>query len=220
MRKVSFGLTKRCKTPSPSWESQRPMTGPSPSRHCFTLSMLKSKNPVIADFDRAHATWWDSCLCEGIRRRFASEVACLNGKHCVDTFLDLEKFYDSIDNVKLMYMSLLVHMAPRVLRIGDLWGEWISPCNCILHGCGSSNSWARALLYRLVQNLYSHFRVQIGQQVDNINHNSQGTFFQALHWSVEATCMLDRGPTSLGLTISHNKSMVVASHLSCYRCSA
>ena len=186
---------------------------------------VKIKKPVIADFDRAHATVWDSCLREGIKRRFASEVACLNGKHCVDTFLDLEKFYDSIDNVKLiqqafqlkwnpvvLYMSLLVHMAPRVLRIGDLWGEWISPCNCILHGCGSSNSWARALLYRLVQNLHSHFRVQIGQQVDDINHNSQGTFFQALHWSVEATCMLDRGLTSLGLTISHNKSMVVASH--------
>ena len=28
-----------------------------------------------------------------------SGAACLNGKHCVDTFLDLEKFYDSIDNV-------------------------------------------------------------------------------------------------------------------------
>ena len=114
---------------------------------------VKIKKPVIADFDRAHATWWDSavagnsCLREGIRRRFVSEVACLNGKHCVDTFLDLEKFYDSIDNVKLiqqalqlkwnpvvLYMSLLVHMAPRVLRIGDLWGEWISPYNSILQG--------------------------------------------------------------------------------------
>ena len=53
---------------------------------------VKIKKPVIADFDRAHATWWDSavagnsCLREGIRRRFVSEVACLNGKHCVDTF--------------------------------------------------------------------------------------------------------------------------------------
>ena len=53
---------------------------------------LKIKKPVIADFDRAHATCWDSavsgnpCLREGIRRRFVSEVACLNGKHCVDTF--------------------------------------------------------------------------------------------------------------------------------------
>ena len=129
---------------------------------------VKIKKPVIADFDRAHATWWDSavagnsCLREGIRRRFVSEVACLNGKHCVDTFLDLEKFHDSIDNVKLvqqacqlkwnpvvLFLSLLVRMAPRVLRIGDLWGEWISPCNYILQGCGSSISWARVLLYTL-----------------------------------------------------------------------
>ena len=64
----------------------------------------------------------------------ASEVACLNGKHCVTPFLDLEKFYDSIDNVKLiqqasqlkwdpivLYMSLSVHLSPRVLRIGGLW---------------------------------------------------------------------------------------------------
>ena len=103
-------------------------------------------------------------------------------------------------------------MAPRVLRIGDLWGEWISPCNAILQRCGSSNSWARALLYRLLQDLHSRFPVQIGQQVDDINHHSQGTFLQALHWSVEATCMLDRGLTSLGLTLSKNKSVVVASH--------
>ena len=54
---------------------------------------VKIKKPVIADYDRALATWWDSavdgnsCLREGIRRRFVSEVACLNGKHCVDTFL-------------------------------------------------------------------------------------------------------------------------------------
>ena len=101
---------------------------------------VKIKKPVIAEFDRLHATWWDSavagnsCLREGIRRWFVSEVACLNGKHCVDTFLDLEKFYDSIDNVKLikqasqlkwdpvvLYMSLLVHLSPRVLRVGDLW---------------------------------------------------------------------------------------------------
>ena len=77
---------------------------------CLTSTLyavnVKIKKPVIADFDRAHATWWDSavagnsCLREGVRRRFVSEVACLNGKHCVDTFfLDLEKFCDSTDNV-------------------------------------------------------------------------------------------------------------------------
>ena len=143
----------------------------------------------------------------------------------MDTFLDLEKFDDSIGNVKLkkqacqlkrnpvvLFLSLLVHMEPCVLRIGDLWEEWISPCNSILQGCGSSNSWARALQFRLLQDLHSRFPLQIGQQVDDIKHHSHGTFLQALRWSVEATCMLDRDLTSLGLTLSQNKSVVVASH--------
>ena len=64
----------------------------------------------------------------------------------------------------------------------------------------------------LLQALHSRFPVQIGQQVDDINHHSHGTFSQALHWSVEATCMLDRGLTSLGLTLSQHKSMFAASH--------
>ena len=90
---------------------------------------VKIKKPVISEFDRSLATWWDSpvagnsCLREGIRRRFVSEVACLNGKPCVDTFSVLEKFYDSIDSVKplqqasqlkwdpvVLYMSLFVHL--------------------------------------------------------------------------------------------------------------
>ena len=57
---------------------------------------MKIKKPAIAEFDRAYATWWDSavagnsCLREGIRRRFVSEVACLNGNYCVDFFSDRE----------------------------------------------------------------------------------------------------------------------------------
>ena len=93
-----------------------------------------------------------------------------------------------------------------------LWGELIQPCNPILQGCDSSNSWARALLHSLLQDLHSRSPVQIGQQVDDINHHSHGTFFQSLHWSVEATCMLDKGLSSLGLTLSQNKSTVIASH--------
>ena len=71
-----------------------------------------------------------------------------------------------------------------------MWRGWIHPCNSILQGCGSSNSWARALLYSLLQDLHSRFPVQIGQQVDGINHDSHGIFFQAPLHSVEAPCML------------------------------
>ena len=182
------------------------------------------KKPAIAEFDLAHATWWDSAVAgnfrlrDGIRRRFVSEVACLKGNCCGDTFYDLEKFYDSMTTLILfgkragsnwdhvvLYMSLLVHLSLRVLRIGDLWGEWIHPCNSILQGCGSSNSRTRALLYNLLQDLHSRFPVQFGQQVDDINRHSHGTFSQSVRWSVEATCMLDKGLSALGLTLSQNK---------------
>ena len=154
-----------------------------------------------------------------------SEVACLIGKHCVDTFLDLEKFYDSTDNVKLMQQAFQLKWNPRCLvhvpvgahvtacvRIGDLWGERTSPCNSILQGCGSSNPLSRALLYRLLQDLHSRFLFRLASRSTTLTTTSQGTFFQVLHWSVEATCMLDMGLTSSGLTLSQNKSVVVASH--------
>ena len=103
---------------------------------------VKIKKPVIADFDRSLATWWDSavagnsCLREGIRRRFVSEVACLNGKHCVDTFSDLEKFYThSASAPAQMESCCVVHVpvgAHGTARVED-WRpvEWISPCNSI-----------------------------------------------------------------------------------------
>ena len=87
---------------------------------------VKIQKPVIADFDRSNATWWDSagagnsCLREGISRRLVSEVACLNGKHCVDTFLDLEKFFDSIDSVKLVQQASQLKWNPVVLYMSLL----------------------------------------------------------------------------------------------------
>ena len=75
----------------------------------------------------------------------------------------------------------------------------------------------QSFVIQLLQDLHYLFPFQFGQQVDDINHHSQGTIFQALHWSVEATCMLDRGLTSLGLTLSQNKLVVVASHPQLFR---
>ena len=53
----------------------------------------------------------------------------------------------------------------------------------------------------LMQDLHSRFPVQIGQQVDDINHHSHATFFQALHNSVEATCMLAKELAALGMIV-------------------
>ena len=238
---ITSSLTKREK--EPAWPRQVMQdavallgTSATDGKPIFLTSLLfavyiKIKKPVIAEFDRAHATWRDSavagnpCLREGIRR-FPSEVACLNGNFCVDTFLDLQKFYNSIDNVRLIqqvcqlkrdpvvsYMSLLVHLFLHVLRIGDLWRECIQPCNSILQRCGSFNSWDKALLYSLLQDLHSRFPLPIGQQMDDINHHSHGTFFQALHFFGGGDiCKWAEGLAALGLTLSQSKSTAVASH--------
>ena len=127
-------------------------------------------------------------------------------------FWTLGSLMHSIDNVKLiqqacqlkwgpvvLYMSLLVHMSPRVLRIVDLWGEWISPSNSIIQGCGSSNSWARALLYKLLQEPafpVSLFRLDSRSTTSTTTAKVRS--FRHFTGPVEATCMLDRGLTSLG----------------------
>ena len=151
-------------------------------------------------------------------------MACLTGNSCVDTFLDLQIFYDSIDNVRLiqqvcqlkrdsvvLYMSLLVDLSLHVLRIVDLWERMDSAVQFRSPGLWLLQFLGQGSVVQLAARP-SSFTVQIGQQVDDINHHSHGTFFQALHFSVEATCMLEKGLAALGLTLSQNKSTAVASH--------
>ena len=102
-------------------------------------------------------------------------------------------------NPVVLYMSLLVHISPRVLRIVDLLGEWISPCSSILQIAVLQILGPELCFTTCCNTCTPRFPVQVGQQVDDINHHIQGTFFQALHWSVEATCMLVRGLTSFCL---------------------
>ena len=124
VRKALFGVTKCCVTLSLSWANQRPTTSPSLSHHFFTLSTSKSRNvssAILTVLTRLGGTLLllETLACvRGIRRRFVSEVACLNGKHCVDTFVDLEKFCDSIDNVKLIQQGFPAQMEScRVIHV-------------------------------------------------------------------------------------------------------
>ena len=155
-----------------------------------------------------------------------SEVACLNGKHCVDTFLDLENFYDSVDNVKTHSASVPAQMESR--RFENV------PFGA--HGTARAENW-RPLgrldftvqfhppIVWLFEFLGQSAAVQAATRLtlpfpcsnrptSRRHQSSQPGYFpsKALHWSVEATCMLDRGLTSLGPTLSQNKSVVVASH--------
>ena len=139
----------------------------------------------------------------------------------MSTSFRTEKFYDSVDNVTPSASEpagpgRVVHVFARppaasssedrrpVGRL-DSAVQIHSPRLRLIQFLGQSPT---------VQHIArSSFRcpVQIGQQVDDINHYSHSTFLQALHWSVEATCMLDKGLSALGLILSQSKSTIVAS---------
>ena len=80
---------------------------------------------------------------------------------------DLATFFDSIDlevllaeaeatdfPMRQLLLTLTVHMAPRVLKIGNAFGEIIEAIGrSILAGCKRSTTLARALSIRMVHSL-------------------------------------------------------------------
>ena len=78
------------------------------------------------------------------------------------------KFDDSVDNVRLILQVSRLRWNPVVLYM--------------------------SLLVHLTQERHSRFPVQIGQQVDDFDHHRHAwLLLQALHKSVEATCMSSNG---------------------------
>ena len=79
-------------------------------------------------------------------------------------YLDLKKFYDSLDLSILirramqlnypavnLYMTTLIYLAPRVIRACHDYSLPICPWNGIVAGCGSANHAARAMLYVVLE---------------------------------------------------------------------
>ncbi|CAK0881457.1 unnamed protein product, partial [Prorocentrum cordatum] len=79
-------------------------------------------------------------------------------------FLDFEKFYDSINLVKLtkkadaleyqpveLYLCTLMYVAPRVVRASGAYGAPLVPCNSIVAGCNHASNAARMMLYDILE---------------------------------------------------------------------
>ena len=88
------------------------------------------------------------------------EVAGFLGLDVLSVYFDLEKFYDSIDVVKLIELSvncgfslhvaamdLQVHMGLRILSWAGCYSHPLAVSNSILAGSKFSNTYARTYLY-------------------------------------------------------------------------
>ena len=100
---------------------------------------------------REDAVKGSSALKAGLDRRLMDEVAVLQGKETAAVYWDIEKFYDSIDWVRLvdwclelffparlLEIAMSLHMAQRVLKIGECYSEVRSPSNSVVAGCTSA----------------------------------------------------------------------------------
>ncbi len=183
------------------------------------------------DWDLKHAAFWDSAikgsspLRAAILRRLTAELTLDEQEDMVETYLDIKKFYDMIDviilidqaielgvNPIVMYMSLQVHMAPRVLRAHGVYGQVINISNSILQGCVNSNSFARITLYGILQEAHSRIPTAVlGQHVDDVLHRTVGNEERVVEDSVELSVLLEDRLAEQGLQLADQKCIVMAS---------
>ena len=128
----------------------------------------------ISQWDVKFTSKWDSALKGNsalrahVARAAGIELAHNEGQ-CVIHFLwDIRKFCDSIKAhlllpqlvakgypLEILVLGSLTHKSPRYLQVGSGYSDINGCASSILAGCLQSCSWARGLLFELVQKLWS-----------------------------------------------------------------
>ena len=137
---------------------------------------MELDNAEVAAFEQANAYVHDSAkagasaVAAADDRALAAELAKLEGMHSLTTLWDLKKFFDSIDIPTLielaedlgfplqqLAMSLIVHQAPRRLKLSAAIGDVIHNLGrSILAGCTNSTSMARAFMREAIGEDWQH----------------------------------------------------------------
>eukprot|EP00972_Heterocapsa_arctica_P112255 16430762-Heterocapsa_arctica.AAC.1 len=108
----------------------------------FVRVLTRARKYLIRSWDKEHAGFWDkavagsSALRAALWRRLADEAAVLLGTNTLSTFLDVEKFHDSLDPCKvissmeelnfppmLLAITLQVHWGARILQARGCCGR-------------------------------------------------------------------------------------------------
>ena len=140
--------------------------------HRLLRAYFKARRWHIDVWEQAKGEWWDtaikgsSALQAAISRAFGAEMAVLAGASVVAGFIDIEKFYDSLDPHTLVVqlirlgfpaVSLLLHLQAhwglRCIMKGGVISPLFGVTRSILAGCTSSNAIARAYLHHVCEEL-------------------------------------------------------------------
>ena len=184
----------------------------------------------VKTWDAAKGRHWDSALKgnsalkAALMRRLLDELIVQEGGHNINIYWDVEKFYDSVDLVKLLIfaqergfplavaaLDLQAHLAMRVLRWCGCHSLPLAVSSSILAGSKFSNSYARLYLYDVLEAMHSELPLQVGQHVDDLAQCARGMVIAQLRrHTVSGALLLSRLLSERGLTIS-SKSTAVTS---------
>ena len=136
----------------------------------LTMRLVSSH---ISQWDVEFAGKWDfalkgnSALRARVARAVGIELAHSEGQYVIHSLWDMRKLYDSIKAhllipqlvargypLEILVLGSLTHKSRRGLQVGNGYSDIINGCaSSILAGCLQSCSWARGLMFELVQAL-------------------------------------------------------------------
>ncbi len=183
----------------------------------------------IKQWDAQQAQHWDSAIrgasaqSAGTMRRLLDELAVLSGQDTIGVYWDLQKFYDSIDIIKLIELStrrgfsvavaaidLQVHLGLRLLKWAGSFSDPIPVSSSVLAGSKFSNIYARLYLYDLIENIHYQFPVIVGLHVDDVATIAHGNIDDCFTVITEVSKLLFKNLEERKLKISP-KTVILSS---------
>ena len=152
------------------------------------------------------------------RRAAGIELAHSEGQ-CVIHFLWDSSWEQRGYPLEILVLGSLTHKSPRCLQVGNGYSDIINGCpSSILAGCLQSCSWARGLIFELVQALvYVDLGSVCEEQIDDLSQFVTNTFRIQLFHDAALIGKAVKGRTAkLGLTLS-GKSTLLANDKSLYK---
>ena len=191
----------------------------------------KCRCSVLGEWDYKRAGFWDSALAghSALRaaawRSLSDETMAWFGGTSATVWLDVAKFYDSLDPGLLisklvdlefppcvLFMQLLLHWCPRIIASASCDSPVLHVSRSVLAGSEASNSMARGYLYDICERISSRIpSARLGTFVDDLVVRAEGTREQAVEACTEATAMCVVELNAALLDVAEKKSFCVGS---------
>ena len=192
---------------------------------------------MLGTWDRARAGFWDTALAghSALRaaawRALGDETMAWLGGSTATVWLDVAKFFDSLDPERLisklvdlqfppfvLYMQLLLHWSPRIIASASCDSEVLTVTRSVLAGSEASCSMARGYVYDICERISSCCpRARLSTFVDDMVIRAEGPRHVVVEQCAHAVAMCATELRDALLEVADDKSVCVGSSVAIAR---